>query len=206
MTEKSRIQELIVSYPLIMMIIFPVIALTALIGVALILDQQNATRDQQLMEQLMRPPGEPSGTVPTTLPRQIVTGQTVYVPVYSHIIVGDGRRLPLAGTLGIRNTDNDQSLTIASVKYYDTEGKLLRDFLTEPLQLNPLGSTSFFVKQSDLAGGSGANFVVEWVSDQPVYAPLIEIVMAAREGTGITSFVRSGQVIKQLGKQDEPEK
>lgn len=146
----------------------------------------------------VRPANEPSGAVPSDLPRDILVGQTVYVPLYSHVYEGRGTRVLLAGTLSVRNTDPDHSLTISAVKYYDTEGKLLRDFLTEPLKLKPLGSTDFLVKEADTAGGSGANFIVEWVSDEPVHEPIIEVVMVGRKGGSITAFVRPGVVTKQI--------
>ncbi|QDU93494.1 DUF3124 domain-containing protein [Lignipirellula cremea] len=143
----------------------------------------------------VRPLNEPSGATPADLPATIVRGQTVYVPLYSHVYEGDGQRLLLAGTLSIRNTDSAAPISISSVKYYDTEGKLVRDFLPETLQVRPLGSTDFFVKQQDTAGGSGANFLVEWVADRPVHQPIIEAVMVGRSGSGISTFVRPGEVL-----------
>ena len=44
------------------------------------------------------------------------TGQTVYVPIYSHIYSGlKGRPFELAATLSIRNTDPQSPITITSV-------------------------------------------------------------------------------------------
>lgn len=145
-----------------------------------------------------RSPNEPSGAVPGIYPQHVVRGQTVYVPLYSHVYQGGGERLQLAGTLSIRNTDAEHDLTITAVRYYDTEGTPIRNFLKTPLTVKPMGSTDFFIKESDTSGGSGANFVVEWVSDKPVHEPVIEAVMVGRKGGSVTAFVRPGVVTKQI--------
>jgi Protein of unknown function (DUF3124) len=186
----------ILSHPWILLGLIAILVLGVPIGLVLYLDHQiarfaNATNDP-------RPPHEPTGAMPGQLPREIVVGQTVYVPLYSHVYQANGERLMLAGTLSIRNTDADHALTISGVRYYDTEGKLVRDFLKTPLTLKPLGSTDFLVQESDTSGGSGANFLVEWVSDEPVQEPIIEAVMVGRKGGSVAAFARSGVVTKQI--------
>ena len=50
-------------------------------------------------------------------------GQTVYVPIYSHIYSGvKGRPFDLAATLSIRNTDPKYPISLVSVEFYDTDG------------------------------------------------------------------------------------
>jgi len=129
---------------------------------------------------------------------KLLKGQTVYVPIYSHIYSGvKGRPFDLAATLSIRNTSPQNSLTLVSVKYYDSNGKLVEDYLKKPLQLNALGSTRYIITEDDKAGGSGANFIVVWKSEQKVNPPIIEAVMiGTHSGQGI-SFLSRGQVIKE---------
>jgi len=124
-------------------------------------------------------------------------GQTVYVSIYSHIYSGlKARPFDLAAILSIRNTDMNQAVTIVSAKYYDTDGKLLKEYLNEPLQLKALASTRYIIKEGDKAGGSGANFIVKWKSEKKVNPPIIEAVMiGTHSGQGI-SFVSRGQVLK----------
>mgnify|MGYP001823946537 FL=1 len=125
-------------------------------------------------------------------------GQTVYVPIYSHIYSGvKGRPFDLAATLSIRNTNTNSPITLVSVRYYDSVGKLVEDYLNKPLQLNALVSTRYIITEDNKAGGSGANFMVIWKSDQNVNPPIIEAVMiGTHSGQGI-SFVSRGQVIKE---------
>ena len=123
-------------------------------------------------------------------------GQTVYVPIYSHIYSGvKARPFYLAATLSIRNTNLQSSIIIVSVKYYDTAGKLIKDYLDGPIELNALASTRYIITEDDKVGGSGANFIVIWQSEKKVNPPIIESVMiGTHSGQGI-SFVSGGQVI-----------
>jgi hypothetical protein len=124
-------------------------------------------------------------------------GQTVYVSVYTHIYSGlKGRPFELGATLSIRNTDPKHPITLVSVKFYDTEGKLLKEYQGEPIRLNALVSTRYVLKEGESGGGSGANFLVTWKSEKMVNPPIIEAIMiGTRSGQGI-SFVSQGQVLK----------
>jgi hypothetical protein len=129
------------------------------------------------------------------------TGQTVYVPVYSHIFYGnfDRRLAPstllLSSMLSIRNVDPNHSIMVKSVRYYDTDGKLLRDD-NAARTLAPLASTEVFVEFKDEEGGAGAKFIVVWQADVPVNPPLVESVNAHFTGTQLTVFTSRGQPIK----------
>lgn len=127
-------------------------------------------------------------------------GQTVYVPVYSHIYVVKGHTFDLAICLSIRNTDPTHPITILSANYNDSEGNLVRNYVENAIQLKPLASMDFFVGEFDTAGGLGASFLVKWKSASKVNEPIIEGVMAGtRSGQGI-SFVSRGKEIKDSSK------
>ncbi|MEA3440691.1 MAG: DUF3124 domain-containing protein [Chloroflexota bacterium] len=123
-------------------------------------------------------------------------GQTVYVPLYSNIFVGD-RQLnwALSALLSIRNTDPSNPITVSVADYYDTNGKLVRKYLSKPDQLNPLGSTYYYVKTSDTTGGWGANFIVQWNSEKEVSEPIIQSIMIGTRGTHSVSFITQGRII-----------
>ena len=105
---------------------------------------------------------------------RLSAGQTVYVPIYSHIYSGiKARPFDLAATLSIRNTNLKSSIIIVSAKYYDSAGKLIKDYLDGPIELNALASTRYIIKEDDKAGGSGANFIVIWQSEKRVNPPII---------------------------------
>ena len=130
-------------------------------------------------------------------PMPLSKGQSVYVPIYSHIYSGDRQQqLYLSATLSIRNIDPAQSLRILSVNYFDTKGKLLKPYIQSPIVLKPLETTRFVVAYSDKRGGSGANFIVKWASDQKVNPPLIESIMIGTQNQLGISFTSRGQVIQ----------
>jgi hypothetical protein len=125
-----------------------------------------------------------------------IKGQTVYVPAYSHIYHGDKERpFDLAVTLSIRNTDPVHPITLISVEYYNTDGKLIRGYLEGELKLGVLSSTRFVVSESDKSGGSGACFIVRWRSDAKVVEPVIESIMISTRTQQGLSFLSRGQVI-----------
>jgi len=123
-------------------------------------------------------------------------GQIVYVPVYSHIYIGDREHpFDLTVTLSVRNTDINRSITLVSVDYYDTDGKMLSHYLKEPLQIRPLASARYIIRESDRSGGAGANFLVKWKSDTPVNVPILESIMIGTKSQQGISFTSRGQVI-----------
>ena len=130
-------------------------------------------------------------------PAILSEGQTVYVPVYSHIYTGNRERpFNLAVTLSIRNTDPATKITIESVDYYDSAGKLIKRYLENPAPLNQMASIRYVVKEQDKSGGSGANFIVKWKAVQKVNAPIIEAVMIGAQSQQGISFTSRGQVLK----------
>jgi hypothetical protein len=145
------------------------------------------------------PPG--SGICWATDGFRISKGQMVYVPAYSNVFSGP-RALPLnlSIILSIRNTDPGATITITATDYYDTNGKMLRNYRPKPHTLGPLASTHLYLEERDVAGGVGASFIVRWEAARAVNEPVIECVMiGATSGQGI-SFVSPGKVIKDGGR------
>ena len=169
-------------------------ALFALIFIILLILINVATKMEDVEEKLKYVPPQTKGSVVTSGP--VVAGQTIYVPIYSHIYAQGGKPFLLETTLSIRNTDSINKITINYVWYYDTKGKLIKNHLEKPIQLNPLATAEFLVEQKKIEGGSGANFIVDWVSDTKVNKPVIEAVMIGIKDQASISFVRSGVAIE----------
>ncbi len=144
--------------------------------------------------------GSPAGAA------ELSRGQTIYVPVYSHVwhgnLDGSGKpsMLPLSVMLSIRNVDPEHGIVVRAVRYYDTEGKLLKEFYKEPKTLAPLQSTDVFVENKDMTGGAGANFLVLWDADGAVNAPIVEAVHAYFFGTQSLVFTSPGRAIESIAK------
>jgi hypothetical protein len=120
-------------------------------------------------------------------------GQTVYVPVYSHVFFGDqARPFDLSVTVSVRNIDEKDSINLIKVAYYDEHGKHLRDFLEKSVELKPWNATRFFIKESDVTGGSEAFFIVVWQASGKVNPPIIEGIMIGARGQQGISFSSRG--------------
>jgi hypothetical protein len=155
------------------------------------------------------PPKSQSNTEQVTPSQKVVTldenfkiamGQTIYVPVYSHIYHQDQQDqekiFNLAATLSIRNTDLTKPIIITSVRYYDSNGKLVKQYLERPIEVSAMASTDYVINRTDTTGGLGANFIVEWVAQTEVSEPVIEAVMIGTDFQQGISFISPGRVIK----------
>lgn len=134
-------------------------------------------------------------------PAGLSRGQMIYVPAYSHIYTGN-RESPflLTITLSIRNIDPEYPISISSVDYFETQGKFLKKYLNSPITLDPLESIRYVVAEQDKAGGSGANFIVEWKSATAVNPPIVESIMIGTQSQQGISFSSRGRVILPTGK------
>jgi hypothetical protein len=130
------------------------------------------------------------------------SAQTIYLPVYSHVYHGerDKNGKPsetLVSThVSIRNTDPVTSIRIHYARYFDTQGKLVRNYINAPITIPPLGTHEIFIPRSDTAGGSGANFLLAWTSDSPANTPLIEALHADIREARTLMFITSGTPIR----------
>lgn len=133
---------------------------------------------------------------------ELSRGQVLYLPIYSHVYHGDaGRDGKPAETLvsthvSIRNTDPSAPIRILYARYYDTAGQLVKEYLTAPQKIPPLGTHEIFIPRSDKSGGSGANFLIAWTADAPVNPPLIDGLHAdIREARGLF-FITTARPIR----------
>lgn len=122
-------------------------------------------------------------------------GQLLYMPVYSSVpYLKEGRGYPLSAFLSVHNTDFKNPIFLTRVLYFNTQGKLVKDYAHAPVKLTPLETREFFVPEEDTSG-YGANFIVEWQSDTLVTPALLETVMVGiTNGQGI-SFLSQGKVL-----------
>lgn len=78
-------------------------------------------------------------------------------------------------------------------KYYNG----LAHGLSKKEEEHHLGAVNFFVPEKDQSG-TGANFIIEWVSDSAVNEPLIESVMIGLTGAHGVSFRSTGKIVRKL--------
>jgi hypothetical protein len=139
-------------------------------------------------------PAPPKAGTPPTL----VRSQTLYVPAYSHIYIRDATRsMNLTTTLSLRNASPEESIKLSAIEYYDSSGDRVRSYLDTSRVLDPLASTYVVVEVGDIRGGVGANFLVRWHAETPVYPPIVETVMITTESTQGISFRSPARVLRE---------
>jgi hypothetical protein len=130
-----------------------------------------------------------------------LTGQSLYLPVYSHILhgeaggKGDSAKMLVSVMVSIRNTDTVRPMRVTSAVYYDTDGKRIKEYVPAPRAVAPMGTLEIFIPRSDDTGGSGANFVIMWKADAPVNAPLVEALHANLPAGRSIVFVTGARAI-----------
>ena len=95
-----------------------------------------------------------------------VTG-AFYVPVYSSVSMSQGKlRADFSVTLSIHNASETRPLVLRRIAYFDTAGKMVESYLKAPVALKPFSTIEVFIAATDVRGGTGANFVVDWAADR----------------------------------------
>jgi hypothetical protein len=131
------------------------------------------------------------------------SGQSLYLPIYSHLYHGDihpktGKpsQTLVSTHVSIRNTDPKGAIKISSARYYNTDGKLLREYLPAPQTIPPLGTYELYVPRTDSSGGSGANFIIDWTAEKTINPPLVEALHADIREARTLLFVTTARPIQ----------
>lgn len=171
------------------------VLLAVIVGVAVYLENrldQFEDRFQYVPPRSYQPPVLEDYALDAVDIEKLPLSQLVYVPVYSHVYYQGGASYSLETTLSIRNTDPVHVIYVKSVEYFDTSGKLIKKHLDQTIRLAPLQTIEFLVERRDSSGGSGANFLVEWLGQRHTNKPLIEAVMVGTAGAQGICFGRTG--------------
>jgi len=126
-----------------------------------------------------------------------IKGQVLYMPIYSNIPHMEKQNYNLSAFLAVHNTDLKHQIKITKVDFFNTDGILVKSFISSDQQINPLATVIFTIPKEDQSG-TGANFLVEWIADQPVNEPLIESIMKDLTGNKGLSFLSQGRIIREI--------
>jgi hypothetical protein len=130
-----------------------------------------------------------------------VKGQLLYLPIYSNIpfkIDTTKFEFDMSAFVAIHNTDLKNEIKVLKVLYFNTQGKMVYDFLkSETKTLKPLETVDFYVPHEDKSG-TGANFLIEWISDDYVNEPLIESVTINLKTYHSAAIVSQGKIIREI--------
>ena len=124
-----------------------------------------------------------------------------YVPVYSSVSMSQGRlRGDFSVTLSVHNASETRPLVLKRIAYFDTVGRLVESYLKAPIALKPFSTVEVFIAATDVRGGTGANFVVDWAATGEIAEPAVEALMVGSVGSGHYAFITQGRPIKVIGK------
>lgn len=140
----------------------------------------------------------PEAAEPTVDERGYAVGQygdhhVIYVPTYSHVYHSgtSPRRFQLTTTLSVHNISFRDSVRVHKVRYYGTEGRLVKDVLKQTVVLRPMQTYKVRIAPQDTTG-AGAGFLVEWEGAPRVPPPIVEAVHIGVSSTAGLSFVTRG--------------
>ncbi len=130
-------------------------------------------------------------------------GQLLYLPIYStiwhgdtHSLKGEPMKSNMSALVSIRNTSLKTPIRIISARYFNTDGKLLKEFVSAPKTINAMGTLELFIEKSESEGGSGANFLIQWEAESATNAPIVEAVHIDNQASRPYSFVTTARVIQ----------
>ena len=138
----------------------------------------------------------------TAVPAEpLTTSGSFYVPVYSSVSMAQGKlRADFSVTLSVHNASESRPLVLKRVAYFDTSGKMVESYLKAPIALKPFSTIEVFIATSDVRGGTGANFVVDWAASGEIAEPAVEALMVGGVGAGHYAFISQGRPIRLVGK------
>ena len=124
-----------------------------------------------------------------------------YFPAYSSVSMSQGKtRADFLVTLSIHNASETRPLVLRRIAYFDTGGKMVESYLKAPMALKPFSTIEVFVPITDVRGGTGANFVVDWAADRRDRRTGHEALMLGGLGSGHYAFISQGRPVKLIGK------
>jgi hypothetical protein len=138
----------------------------------------------------------------TALPTENVAATgSFYVPVYSSVSMSQGKvRADFSVTLSIHNASETRPLVLRRIAYFDTSGNMVESYLKGPVALKPFSTIEVFVPTTDIRGGTGANFVVDWAATDEIAEPVVEALMVGGIGSGHYAFTTQGRPVKVIGR------
>lgn len=138
-----------------------------------------------------------AGSLTAVPAENLAVSGAFYVPVYSSVSMSQGKlRANFSVTLSVHNTSETRPLVLKRIAYFDTAGKMVESYLKSPVALKPFATVEVFIAASDVRGGTGANFVVDWAAASEIAEPAVEALMVGSVGTAHYAFISQGRPIR----------
>ena len=119
---------------------------------------------------------------------------TTYLSVYSQIYSQtESRRHNLTATVSMHNTNVKDTIYIKKAEYFNTEGNSIRTYFDNTIFVAPMATVQIIIDEKDKSGGTGANFLFEWIIKPGSNEPFFEAVMISTSGQQGLSFSTRGR-------------
>lgn len=123
---------------------------------------------------------------------------STYLSVYSQIYSNTEHKThDLTATVSIRNVNKKDTVFVKNANYYDTKGDLKKTYFETPIFIKPMQTIEIVIDEKDKSGGTGANFVFDWLTANNSQAPFFEAVMITTYGQQGLSFTTHGIEIQE---------
>ena len=142
-----------------------------------------------------------AGSLTAVPTENLAVSGAFYVPVYSSVSMSRGKlRGDFSVTLSVHNASETRPLVLKRIAYFDTVGKMVESYLKAPVALKPFSTIEVFIAATDVRGGTGANFVVDWAATSEIAEPVVEALMVGSIGNGHYAFISQGRPIRIINK------
>jgi hypothetical protein len=126
--------------------------------------------------------------------RDSLTKGATYLSVYSQIYSqSEGRTHDLTATISMRNLNTTDTIYINKAEYFDTHGRSIRTYFNKTIFIPPMATAEIIIDEHDQEGGTGANFIFEWMIKPGSNEPFFEAVMISTSGQQGLSFKTEGK-------------
>ena len=120
-----------------------------------------------------------------------------YLSVYSQIYSEtEHKKHNLTTMVSLRNTSGQDTIYLLKAEYFDTHGKSVRTYFDKSIFLAPMETTEIVIDEFDTSGGTGSNFIIEWMIPKNCPEPLFEGLMNSMMGQQGLSFTTQSKRIK----------
>ena len=122
-----------------------------------------------------------------------ITYLSVYSQIYSR---SEHRRHDLTATVSLRNVSVEDTIYVSRAQFFGTEGSLIRTYFDQPIFISPLETVEIVIQEVDNEGGTGGNFIFEWIINPGSPEPFFEAVMISTSGQQGITFTTQGIKIR----------
>jgi len=123
------------------------------------------------------------------------TGKS-YLSIYSQIYsLSQHKKYNLTAMVSLRNTSEKDTIYLLKADYHGTDGKMIKQYIKKPVYLLPMETLDIVIKESDVSGGTGSNFIFDWKTPKGATEPIFEAVMSSTVGSQGLSFTTQAKRI-----------